>query len=131
MDIKRYKRIRILVALFVAFIVSTAISTGSQLLAVTGVLVGMLFMMLARKNTKITTDERDQAVRAKAAQYTYAIVTPAIGLGSFILYIFGQKYIYLFALGQVLAYVTLLLLAIYSISYFLFNRQMGGTSDEE
>lgn len=131
MDIKRYKQIRILVAFFVAFTVSAAITSENYLLAAAGVLVGMLFMILARSRTKITIDERDQAVRAKASQYTYAIVTPAVGLGSFVLYIFGQKHVYLFALGQVLAYVTLLLLAVYSLSYYFFNRQMGGGTHGE
>lgn len=139
MTIKRYRQIRVLVALFVMFIVSLATSQSSYLLAAVGVLTGMLFMILARSKTKITIDEREKTVREKAAQLTYAIFTPIIGLGAFMLLIPYQdlspvfangEFAYLQSIGMVLAYLTLFLIAVYALAYHFINRKLGGGSEE-
>jgi len=130
MNLKKYKQVRVAVALFVAATVSTAVTNNNRLLAVTGVLVGMLFMIIARSKTKIRIDEREKAVREKAAQYTYAIFAPTVGLASFLLFTFGRDHLYLVALGQVLAYLTLFLISLYALSYYYFNQKYGGRVDE-
>jgi len=90
-----------------------------------------LFMILVRSKTKITIDEREQTVREKAAQLTYAIFAPTIGIGSFLLIIFSRgEYYYLEALGMVLAYLSLFLIALYALTYYYFNRKFGGGSEE-
>ncbi len=131
MNIKQYKQVRVVVALFISFIVASALTRDSNLLAIIAVFTGMLFMTVARKRTKIMVDEREKTIREKAAQMTYAIFTPTIGLGSFFLFILSSRnpYPFLFSLGQVLAYLTLFILALYSILYHFLNRKYGG-SDE-
>ncbi|HSV94419.1 MAG TPA: DUF2178 domain-containing protein [Spirochaetia bacterium] len=140
MDIKRYKQARALVALFVGSIVSISVSLNMYLLAVVGVVTGMLFLMLVRAKTKITIDEREQAIREKAAQMTYAIFAPTIGIGAFLLLVPSRgglsvfakgDFVYLESLGMIFAYLTLFLIALYAISYHFQNKRLGGGGSEE
>lgn len=136
---KKYRQLRVAVAVFVGTMVGLAISRDSYLLAGAGVLTGMVFMALVRSKAKITVDEREATVRAQAAQLTYAIFAPTIGIGAFLLYLFSsaqlavvqQRYYYLESLGMVLAYITLFLIALYSISYHFLNRKYGGGGLDE
>jgi uncharacterized membrane protein len=140
MDIKKYRQARVMVALFVGAIVSVAVTQNSYLLATFGVLTGMLFLILVRSKTKIVVDERENTVREKAAQLTYAIFAPTIGIGAFLLLIPSKSglsvfskgdFIYLESLGMIFAYLTLFLIATYSISYFFLNRRFGGGNTDE
>jgi uncharacterized membrane protein len=140
MNIKRYKQARVFVALFVGAIVSFAVSLDSYLLAVIGVLTGMLFLGLVRSRAKIIVDEREKTIREKAAQLTYAIFAPTIGIGAFLLLIpslsglsvFSKgEFVYLESLGMIFAYLSLFLISIYAISYYFLNRKYGGGGDEE
>jgi len=132
MTLKKYNQTRIIVALFVSSLVSMGVTLKLPLLSGIAVVTGILFLSAVRSQTKIIIDEREKTVREKAAQLTYAVFTPTIGLGSFFLIMFGQqKTPYIFALGQVLAYLTLFMIAIYSVSVFFLNKRFGGESHEE
>ncbi len=140
MNRKRYKQVRVIVALFVAAIISLASMQNSYLLAITGVFTGMIFMAFVRSKARIKIDERETTLREKAAQMTYAIFAPTIGIAAFILLIpyksissvfKGGEFTYLESLGMVFAYLTLFLIAIYSICYHYLNRKYGGGNDEE
>jgi uncharacterized membrane protein len=140
MNLKRYKQIRAAVAAFIGIIVSIAVTQDSYLLATIGVITGMLFMVLVRSKVKIRIDEREKSIREKAAQLTYAIFAPTIGIGAFILLmpshsglaVFSKgEFAYLDALGTVFAYLTLYMIALYAISYHFLNKKYGGNGDEE
>ncbi|OGD83568.1 hypothetical protein A2165_03955 [Candidatus Curtissbacteria bacterium RBG_13_40_7] len=140
MDRKKYKQLRIVVALFVGAIVAMAVTRHSYLLSIAGVLTGMVFMALVRAKAKIRTDEREATVQEKAARMTYAIFAPTIGVAAFLLLlpskggisVFSKgEWLYIESLGMVFAYLTLFLIAIYAISYHFFNRKYGGGGNEE
>lgn len=135
MDSKKYRQIRAVVAAFVGIVVSVSAVKSSYLLALIGVVTGMLFLVFVRAKTKITVDEREKAIREKAANLTYAIFAPTIAIGSLILLIPSRggisvfskgEFIYLDSLGIILAYLALFMIALYSISYFFLNRRYGG-----
>lgn len=130
MDIKRYKQLRLLVVLFIVVTVSTATATDNYVLAIIGVVTGMVFMCIVRAKSNILVDEREISLRQKAAHLTYAIFTPVIGLSSFFLLVFARgEYHYLEALGLVLAYLTLFIIGLYALTYLYLNRQHGGSDD--
>ena len=140
MNIKKYRQIRSAITLFIGLIVAVSVTQNSFVLAAIGVLVGMLFLSIVRSKTKITVDEREETVREKAAQLTYAIFAPTIGIGAFLLMVpsysgisvFSKgEFVYLESLGIIFAYLTLFLIAIYAISYYFLNRKYGGNSDEK
>ena len=100
---------------------------------------GMLFLILVRSKTKITIDEREKTIREKAANITYAIFAPTIGIGTFLLLIPSRsglavfskgEFIYLESLGMIFAYLTLFLISLYAISYYFYNRKFGGANEK-
>lgn len=140
MDRKKYKQIRIIVAFFVLAIVVMAKITNSYLLSTAGVFTGLIFMVLVRFKSRIKVDEREMTIQEKAAQMTYSIFAPTIGIGAFLLLIpshvaltvFAKgEFIYLESLGMVFAYLTLFLIAIYAISYYFLSRRFGAGNDEK
>jgi uncharacterized membrane protein len=132
MNIKRFRQIRVLITLCTGAIVAIAVISDSFLLALFGVLTGMLFLILVRSKTRITVDERERTIREKAAQLTYAIYAPALGIAALLLtFLTKFGYDHLGFLGTVLSYLTLLLIAIYAISFYFLNRKYSGRGDEE
>lgn len=128
---KRFNTVRSLVGFFVAVTVAVAVIQNSYLLAVAGVVTGMLFIIVMRSKAKITVDEREKTVREKAAQLTYAIFAPTMGLNAFILTILGRNNPTIMATGQTLSYLTLFLIVLYAISYRIVNRKLGGGDNDK
>jgi len=137
MNIKKFRQIRTAIIIFVGIIVFLAVSLNSYLLAAIGVFTGMLFLSLVRAKTKIVIDERERTIREKAANLTYAIFAPTIGIGSFLLLfpsysnlsVFSKgEFVYLESLGMIFAYLTFFLIVLYSLSYFFLNKKYSGGS---
>ena len=139
MNIKRYRQLRAGVVVFVGAIIAVA-TRHSFLLSFTAVVTGMLFLILARTKTKVRIDEREKTIREKSAQLTYAVFAPTLGIIALLLLIPSQsgisvfakgEWVYIESLGTIFAYLSLLLIAIYSFSYYFLNRKYGGNTDEE
>jgi uncharacterized membrane protein len=139
MNRKTYPFVRRVIVLFVGVIVATAVVRNSYLLALVGIFTGMFFLFLSKATAKIKTDEREVTVQEKAARMTYAIFAPTIGIVSLLLLIPAKgglaifskgEWLYVEALGMILAYLTFFLITIYGISYHYFSRKMGGNTDE-
>ena len=131
MNNKTYRKFRIGTAVFMSIIVSIAVVLENTILATTGILIGGAFLVIVRSKTKIQIDEREKMVREKAAQMAYAIFAPTIGLGAIILILFARgEFYFLEAIGIVLAYLSLFLIALYAIFTFYFDRKFGGDGKE-
>ena len=138
MNNKKYQQIRVITTIFIATLVAIAVNINSYPLALAAVITGLLFLTLVRSKTKIVIDEREKTVREKAAQITYAIFTPTLGIGAFLLILFNsglikavkEKMYYLESLGIVFAYLTLFLLTLYALSYYFLNHKYGGGNKE-
>lgn len=139
MNRKKYKQFRVIVALFVGAIISLATAHDSYLLAIAGVLTGMIFMFLVRTKVKIRTDERETTIQEKATKMTYVIFAPTIGITAFLLLlpskggigVFSKgEWLFTESLGMVFAYLTLFIITIYAISYHFLNRKYGGGNEK-
>lgn len=140
MNHQQYQRLRVMITLFIFAIVLLAVDYDSYLLASAAIFTGMLFMSLVRSKARIKIDEREKSIREKAAQLTYAIFAPTIGIGAFLLLfpshsgltVFAKgEFTYLESIGIVFAYLTLFLIVLYAISYHFLNRKYGGGSDQK
>jgi len=140
MNIKKYEKIKSSVIIFIITIITISIFSKLYLLAVVGILTGILFFSIVRFKTDINIDEREQEIKEKAANITYAIFVPTISIGSFLLLVpslsklsvfFKGEFIFTETLGVIFAYLTLFLITVYTISYFFLNRKFGGKSDEK
>jgi len=140
MEIKKYKQIRAGVAIYVSLLTSIGYTLKNTTLVIVAVFTGMLFLFFVRSKTKIIIDEREKTIREKAAQMAYSIFLPTLGFATLLLLIPSKSgmsvfangnFSYLESLGIVFAYLTLLLIAIYSISYHFLNKKFGGGGNEE
>ncbi|MFA5270112.1 MAG: DUF2178 domain-containing protein [Patescibacteria group bacterium] len=128
MDHQQYQKIRVLILLLVATIVATAIIVNNLYLAFAGVLIGMLFLLVAKQKFKqAIVDERVISIAGRASQVTYVVVTTLLAcLGLFFtLSAKTHNSPYLESIGVVFCYVALLLVTIYSLSYHYFNKKYG------
>jgi len=139
MNIKKYKQVRVAILLFLGAIIVISVIADSYMLSAITIFIGLLFLILVRSKTKITIDEREITIREKAAQMTYAIFAPTIGIGAFLLLFPGNsglsvfsngEWTYVESLGMVLAYLALFLIALYAISYHFLNKKYGGGNEE-
>lgn len=122
---KSYQRLRAVIVLFVGLLVAVATTLdNSFLLASAAILVGMLFMGIVRAKNPHRIDEREVALREKAANLTYAVFAPTLGIGSFLLLILTrEEFLYPEAIGQVMAYLTLFLITLYALFYAYLTRK--------
>ena len=128
MSYKQYQIIRTLIALLIATIVMVATITNNFQLALTGVFIGVMFLFLAKsKFKKVVVDERVISVSGKASRATYSIVTMFLAFfGLFLIFTAsGHEDLYLESLGIVFCYIALLLITVYSISFYYFNKKYG------
>ncbi len=128
MSYKQYQIIRTLIALLIATIVMVATITNNFHLAISGIFIGILFLFLAKsKFKKIIVDERVISVSGRASRATYSVVTMFLAFfGLFSIFTArAHEDLYLESLGIVCCYIALLLITIYSISYYYFNRKYG------
>ena len=95
-------------------------------------------MFLALSKVKIITDERELSIQEKAARVTYAIFAPTLGLLSFLLLlptrggfsIFSRgEWSFIDSLGFIFAYLTLLLISLYALTYHFFKQKFGGKAE--
>lgn len=129
-----FKKVRIGVAMFVAFTVSIAVSIDNIYLALAGVLIGMLFLLTVKRTVKdVMVDERIISIAGRATRATYAIVTPALALLSLALIMIGRKNgdAGLEQTGTILSYAMLFNVAVYSLLFKYFMKKYGGDGDTE
>jgi uncharacterized membrane protein len=140
MNTKKYKQAKIIATLFIISIIIVSVLLKIYLLTVVSIFTGILFLSLVHSKAKDILDERELTVQEKAADFTYAVFTPTIGLGAFFLLIpscgkfevFSKgEFLFLESLGIIFAYLTLFLITLYAISYFFLNRKYGGKTNEK
>lgn len=132
MSYKSFKIVRMLIAFFIAMTVSIAISTENVLLAVSAIGIGMITMLLVKKNVKaVLVDEMVKSIAGKSALMAYSITVPALALLSLIFMFsnLSNQGSYFYDLGMIFSYIALFNMAIYSIAYYYYRKKYG--SDEE
>ena len=132
MNEKKFQILKIIVTAFLIVLVLLAVARGQILLALLAVAAGVLFLNAVRSKSGVVIDEREQSVREKAAQLTYMIFAPTLGLSALALLILSdQQDYFLMALGIIFSYLTLFLITLYTLSSFFINRKFGGDGQEE
>jgi uncharacterized membrane protein len=132
MSYKNFKIARILIAFFLAMTVSIAVSMENVLLAVSAVGIGMITMLLIKKNVKaVMVDEMVKSIAGKSALMAYSIVVPVLAIFSlvFMFSSLSNRDSYFYNLGMIFSYIVLFNMAVYSISYYYYRKKYG--SDEE
>jgi len=133
MNYKQFKTTRLLTTSFIAALVAAAVVYKNIVLALAGVIIGVIFLLLVKRKTKaVLVDERIEIISGKAARFTYSIFTITIAMLALFFTIISRRIhdINYEMLGTFLSYITLFNLALYSISYKYFRKKYGDTDDE-
>jgi uncharacterized membrane protein len=131
MTAKTFFKLRILIGVLVAAVIAVSISINNLYLSVAGVLIGILFMLLVRSRVNgVLVDERVLSVSGKASYVAYAVATVFFAVSGLFLLDSSRRTGDLSAelIGTLLCYVSMLLVAVYAISFHYFNRRYGGHS---
>ena len=128
MKVKTYKNTnKILFALMVAAI---SYSFYADNAFVSFLAVGFYLSLTSLLKTRVTgvlADERQKKVSEKAAQTSFKVSLTIFLLTTGLLIGGGnQQFLYIKALGIVLAYITCLCLLIYLATYWYFDKKTGG-----
>lgn len=128
MKLNTYKKAKFIIFLLVLIGVSLSIYLNAVLLAVVSIGFGMVVnSFLKAQIVNPIADERLVSVSEKAAQTSFKVLLPILGLTSLaLLYASGGPFYYLKSLGIILAYITILGLFIYLSAYYYYNRKFGG-----
>jgi len=132
MSYKNFKIARLLITFFLAMTVSIAVSTENVLLAVSAIGIGMITMVLIKKNVKaVLVDEMVKNIAGKSALMAYSITVPVLAALSLIFMFsnLSNEGSYLYNLGMIFSYIALFNMAVYSIAYYYYRKKYG--SDEE
>ncbi len=125
MDLNSFKKIYAVIALFILASIVIAVLVDNLLLALVGLVIGILMVILFSIKLKTqASDERTEAISGKAAYFAFHITTIFLGLLSFFFIISGytQKDYETESLGVTLCYITLMNITIYAITYRYFNK---------
>lgn len=133
MEYKIFRKVKILITAFISATVAMAVVYENMILALAGVLIGLLFLFLVKKKTKaVWVDERIKSVGGHAALLTHTILTSVIAFLSLVFIIGGRQTgkLQIEALGIVLSYIVLSSLAIYAMSYKYYLKKFGDEDEE-
>ncbi len=132
MKYDQLKKLRIVVLGFLTVFIVLALVYANYLLAVVGILTGILFLTIVRSKRKIKMDEREMVIGEKAARMTYIIFSPTIGLAALLFLLLARgEFHYMESLGFIFAYLALFLIILYTLSYHFLNGKFGGHDKEE
>lgn len=129
MNQKQFKLVRTLTMLVVVFVVALAVTVHNMYLALAGVVIGMLFIYLVRKQYKtVTVDERVNHIGGLAGRTAYGVTTLILAVLSMFLVITGSRDadIYVESLGATISFIVLFSIAIYSLAFAYYNKKHGG-----
>lgn len=132
MSYKKFKITRLLILFFLAMTVSIAVSMKNVLLAVSAIGIGMISMVLIKKNVKaVLVDEMVKNIAGKSAlmAYNVTVITLAILSLIFMFSNLGKSGSYFYNLGIIFSYITLFTMAVYFFAYYYYRNKYG--SDEE
>ena len=140
MNIKKYKQVRLTAVLFIISIITVSIFLKLYFLTIIAIFTGIILLSFVHTNNKNLIDERELSIQEKAADFTYSIFAPTIGIGALLLLIpihsgsvvfSNGEFLFLESLGTIFAYLTLFLIVLYSVSYFFLTKKFGGKKDEK
>lgn len=128
MKSKLYKQLRVIVLVLVMLGMGVAVTLNSVLLGLVAVGGGMVVMSFLKSQVKNALyDERIINVSNRASRAAFVITLPILGLTSVMLLLAGEgPFYFLKSLGIVLGYVTCVMVGVYLLAWFYFNKQSGG-----
>jgi uncharacterized membrane protein len=128
MSFKQFTVIRIFVIVIMASLIVWAVNNGNYLIPVPVAIAAFVILLLFRRGVKeVVVDERVYSISEKASLATFRIfgITAAV-TGATLVALSRETVPALEPAGFTLAYATCLLVVIYYVAYFYYNRKYSG-----
>ncbi|MFA0832688.1 MAG: DUF2178 domain-containing protein [Methanobacterium formicicum] len=123
---KNYQILRIIVAIFVATVVSLSVITENLLLAILAIVIGTMISYIYKKNTdEILEDERITKVSEKASRMAIVLFSISIAFIGMFLIMLRNEYPDFTQAGFTLSYAAVALLMLYYIFYGYYDKKYG------
>lgn len=115
-------------AMFIAMTVSIAVTTENFYLALFAIIIGMISMFLIKRSVKaVMVDEMVKVIAGKSGLMAYNVSVMSLAFFSLFLIFsnLSNRESQLYNLGTILSYIVLFEMAVYSFSYYYYNKKYG------
>jgi uncharacterized membrane protein len=131
MSYKNYRLFKAFLVIIVAVLVGWAVPNGNPYIPIPAALAAMVIMLLFRRSVKeVIVDERIYSIANRASRATFQIGAIIMALVGATLVALGYgDYPKVEPIGFTLIYSACGILVLYVISYSIYNRKYGGTSE--
>lgn len=126
MDKNTFRKINLLLFFLMLGLLIYSLISGNVFVAFTSTLLYMMLISLIKIRIRgVLIDERQIQISGKASGLSFRVLLPILILTSISLLIGGgdERFHYLRALGIIIAYITILAILIYSITYWCFDKK--------
>ena len=131
MSYNNYRLFKAFLVIIVAVLVGWAVPNGNPYIPISAALAAMVIMLLFRRSVKeVIVDERIYSIANRASRATFQIGVIIMALVGATLVALGYgDYPKVEPIGFTLIYSACGILVLYVISYSIYNRKYGGTSE--
>jgi uncharacterized membrane protein len=128
MELEKYKRARSVITALIGVSVAYAVLQNSIFTAVAGVTIGLMSLLVLRRNVnEVTHDERSALIQNKAASTTLAISTVGLAVIGLLMVFLGRQGISNFEeTGYLLAFLANFMLGLNVLMSYYYSRRLGG-----
>ena len=128
MKLETFKRARSVITALIGVVIAYAVLQNSILTAVAGVTIGLMAMLVLRRNVaEVTHDERSAMIQNKAASATLAITTVGLAIVGLSMVFLGRLGVGdLEETGYVLAIMANFVLGLNVLMSYYYSRRLGG-----
>jgi uncharacterized membrane protein len=128
MNLENYKKTRSVITVLIGVVIAYAVLQNNISIAIAGVTIGLMAMLVLRRNfVEVTHDERSAMIQNKAASATLAITTVGLALvGLGMVFIGRQGNGNFEETGYILAILANCVLGLNAVMSYYYNGRMGG-----
>lgn len=128
MKLNTFKKIKLLLTIFVTVNFVIAIVTNNIYLALIAIVIGLLLLMFVRSKVKdVVVDERIKQIALFAYRNAFLISTVILAGFSIMFIVFSRdsNQIIMETIGTIMSYISLFNIAIYVMSYKYYSKKYG------
>jgi uncharacterized membrane protein len=128
MNLENYKKTRSVITVLIGVVIAYAVLQNNISIAIAGVTIGVMAMLVLRRNfVEVTHDERSAMIQNKAASATLAITTVGLALVGLGMVFIGKQGIGNFEeTGYILAILANCVLGLNAVMSYYYTKRMGG-----
>ncbi len=128
MELETYRKMRSAITALIGVTVAYAVLQNNIFTAVAGVTIGLMILLVLRRNVaEVMHDERSALINNKAASTTLAISTVGLAAMGLLMVFLGKQGIGNFEeTGYIMAFLANFMLGLNVLISYYYSRRLGG-----